>query len=54
MSGAPGGPQLRAAAGLQLLTSPEWLDVHDGAVRVSTTMPRESVSLLRGAVVTAK
>lgn len=39
--------QLRAAGGLQLLTSPEWLDVHDGAVRVSMTMPRESVSLLR-------
>lgn len=39
--------QLRAAGGLQLLTSPEWLDVHDAAVRVSTAMPRESVSLLR-------
>lgn len=39
--------ELRAAGGLQLLTSPEWLDVHDGGVRVATTMPRESVSLLR-------
>jgi xylan 1,4-beta-xylosidase len=37
---------LRSAAQLQLLTSPNWLEVHDGTATLTTTMPRESVSLL--------
>lgn len=37
---------LQAAGQLQLLTSPRWLDVHDGQVQISTDMPRESISLL--------
>ncbi len=37
---------LKAAGQLQLLTSPEWLDVHDGAVSVATEMPRQGVSLM--------
>ena len=39
--------QLEASAGLELLRSPEWLDVTNGSVRVTADMPRESVSLLR-------
>lgn len=39
--------RLRADGGLQLLNSPEWLEVTDGVVRITTMMPRESVSLLR-------
>jgi len=38
--------QLKAAGQLQLLTSPEWLDVKDGAVTVSTDLPRQATSLL--------
>ena len=38
--------ELQAAGQLQLLTSPVWLDVKDGQVIVSTTLPRESISLL--------
>ena len=34
-------------AGLQLFTSPVWLDVHDRQIQISTEMPRESVSLLQ-------
>ncbi|MGI4853887.1 MAG: GH39 family glycosyl hydrolase, partial [Janthinobacterium lividum] len=37
---------LKAQDGLQLLTSPEWIDVNDGAVQLTTAMPRESVSLI--------
>ncbi len=39
--------QLQGAAGLQLLTSPEWVDVNAGQIKLSTEMPRQSVSLLR-------
>ncbi len=39
--------QLQAQAGLQLLNSPQWLDVDAGAVRVATSMPRQSISLLQ-------
>ena len=39
--------QLQASSGLELLTSPEWLDVANGTVQVQIEMPRESVSLLR-------
>jgi len=38
--------KLKAEEGLQLLGSPQWINVSDGAVHVSTTMPRQSVSLL--------
>lgn len=37
--------QLQAEDGLQLLTSPVWMDVHGGAVTLTTTMPRQSISL---------
>ena len=37
---------LQAAGQLQLLTSPRWLDVHNGQVQISTEMPREGISLL--------
>jgi xylan 1,4-beta-xylosidase len=38
--------QLKAAGQLQLFTSPEWLDVRGGKVTISTTLPRQAVSLL--------
>ncbi len=38
--------QLQDAGQLQLLTSPEWLNVQDGAVTVSTELPRQATSLL--------
>jgi xylan 1,4-beta-xylosidase len=38
--------ELKAKEGLQLLGSPQWLDVSGGSVRIATTMPRQSVSLL--------
>ena len=38
--------QLKAAGQLQLLNSPEWLDVTGGKVTVETTLPRQAVSLL--------
>lgn len=38
--------KLKAEQGLQLLSSPGWLDVRDGAVHLSTTMPRQSVALV--------
>jgi hypothetical protein len=38
--------KLKAEEGLQLLGAPTWLDVSDGAVHVSTALPRQSVSLL--------
>ncbi len=38
--------ELQGRDGLQLLTSPEWMDVVKGAVTISTSMPRQSVSLL--------
>lgn len=39
--------QMEASAGLELLRSPEWLDVSNGSVQISVDMPRQSVSLLR-------
>ena len=39
--------QLKQAAGLQLLMSPQWVDVNDGSVTLTTEMPRESISLLK-------
>lgn len=38
--------QLKAAGQLQLLTSPEWLDVHDNKVVISTNLPRQAISLM--------
>jgi xylan 1,4-beta-xylosidase len=39
--------ELQAKDGLELLTSPEWMDVVNGQIRVATEMPRQSVSLLQ-------
>jgi xylan 1,4-beta-xylosidase len=38
---------LKEAGQLQLLASPAWVDVKDGAVVVATEMPRQGISLLR-------
>ncbi len=38
--------QLQAAGQLQLLSSPEWLDVHDGKVTIDTNLPRQATSLM--------
>jgi xylan 1,4-beta-xylosidase len=38
--------ELKSKDGLQLLTSPQWVDAVNGAIKVSTEMPRQSVSLL--------
>ena len=37
---------LKSAGQLRLLTSPVWLDVRDGQVRVSTELPRDGISLV--------
>ena len=37
---------LKAAGQLQLLSSPEWVDVHDGHMMIATDMPRQGTSLL--------
>lgn len=37
---------LKSRAGLELLSSPAWMDVKDGQVSVTTNMPRQSVSLV--------
>jgi len=39
--------QLKAAGQLELLTSPEWLDVSAGKVIIATELPRQATSLLR-------
>jgi xylan 1,4-beta-xylosidase len=38
--------QLKAAGQLQLLTSPEWLDVNSGKVTIGTDLPRQATSLM--------
>ena len=38
--------QLKSAGQLQLLTSPEWLDVTTGSVTIATDLPRQATSLL--------
>ncbi len=38
--------QLKAAGQLELLTSPEWMDVKGGSVTIDTPMPRQATSLL--------
>ena len=37
---------LKAAAGLQLLASPEWMDATNGSVKLTADMPRQSISLI--------
>jgi xylan 1,4-beta-xylosidase len=39
--------QLQAMAGLQLLTSPTWIDVVDGKLDLATELPRQSISLIK-------
>jgi xylan 1,4-beta-xylosidase len=39
--------QLKAAGQLELLSSPEWLDAHDGKVTITTNLPRQATSLMR-------
>ena len=39
--------RLKASSGLQMLASPEWKDVRDGAMQLSTVMPVESISLVK-------
>ena len=39
--------QLKAAAGLQLLGPPVWADVSDGKLEITSSMPRQSISLVR-------
>jgi xylan 1,4-beta-xylosidase len=39
--------RLKAAGQLELLGSPEWLDVSDGKLIVSTELPRQATSLMR-------
>lgn len=39
--------QLQAVAGLQLLTSPVWVDVRDGRLDLATELPRQGISLVK-------
>jgi xylan 1,4-beta-xylosidase len=39
--------QLKEAGQLQLLSSPEWLDVSEGKVTIATSLPRQATSLMR-------
>jgi len=39
--------KLKAAGQLELLTSPEWLDVSRGKVTITTGLPRQATSLMR-------
>ena len=39
--------RLQSAGQLEAMTSPQWLEVHDGKVEITTSLPREAVSLLR-------
>jgi xylan 1,4-beta-xylosidase len=38
--------QLKTAGQLELLTSPEWLDVSGGKVTITTALPRQATSLV--------
>lgn len=38
--------QTKAAGQLELLTSPEWVDVTDGKVTIATSLPRQATSLM--------
>lgn len=39
--------ELESAGQLHLLTSPHWIDVHDGATQLRFELPREGLSLIR-------
>ena len=39
--------KLKAAGQLQLLSSPDWLDVRDGEVVITTSLPRQATSLMQ-------
>jgi xylan 1,4-beta-xylosidase len=39
--------QLKAAGQLELLSSPEWLDVRDGKLKIEANLPRQATSLMR-------
>jgi xylan 1,4-beta-xylosidase len=39
--------RLKAAGQLELLDSPEWLEVHDSKVTIGTNLPRQATSLMR-------
>jgi xylan 1,4-beta-xylosidase len=39
--------RLKEAGQLQLLSSPQWLDVSNGNVTISTDLPRQATSLMR-------
>jgi xylan 1,4-beta-xylosidase len=39
--------RLKEAGQLELLNSPEWLDVSDGKVTIGTSLPRQATSLMR-------
>ncbi len=39
--------ELKAAGQLQLLSSPEWLDVRQGKVTIDASLPRQATSLMR-------
>jgi xylan 1,4-beta-xylosidase len=39
--------RLKEAGQLELLQSPEWLEVHEGKVKIDTSLPRQAISLLR-------
>ena len=39
--------QLERAGALQLLGSPQWIDVKEGKVKVEFDLPRQGVSLLK-------
>ncbi len=39
--------QLKEAGQLQLLDSPQWLDVSSGSVTISTVLPRQATSMMR-------
>jgi xylan 1,4-beta-xylosidase len=39
--------RLKAAGQLELLSSPEWLDVRSGKVTIATALPRQATSLMR-------
>jgi xylan 1,4-beta-xylosidase len=39
--------RLKAAGQLELLSSPQWLDVSDGKITIATNLPRQATSLMR-------
>jgi len=39
--------QLKASDGLQLLNAPVWADVVNGKVQLASSLPRESISLVK-------